>query len=545
MPSSPTVTVIVVIHRHTDSIGESLAAVLDSDSVIDEIVVVAPTAGDAVKLNASVQLVLAEGEEGLVRAINQAAERCKSDYLALVDGDTKIDASWLNTLIGFCEREPNAGAVGGKHFRWDDENPIGGKTNAHFAPLEVEHKSTQVVPAQESIEVQREVAALTGQALLLRGRAVRYLKSPLFEALLDTPYRELDLLARIIRSGWQCFYVPDALAWSLSHEAAEMRIDTDRFLVNYGIRKNVALFRRRNFRLMERARFRRIERKQFLRDCIQMPSALMGKETAARPRMAARLWLSRHRKGQHVRLTSPGHADYGERVRWIQSTHEYYGHQRSELLSLIPAEATQIIDVGCGSGRLGQSIKAERPNAEVRGIEFNAAAAERAAQFLDDVYHGRAEDSIPNWPTAHCLIFADVLEHLIDPLSVLRAWRSRLSEGGKIVVSLPNVGHFSIAKAWIHGRWDYQSAGVLDRTHLQFFTRETGIEMITRAGFEVTQIERRLDIPEWARWHRWLRSAVESHADIRPDGTPVKKSKWGTHGADLATMQYLIVAKKS
>ncbi len=176
---------------------------------------------------------------------------------------------------------------------------------------------------------------------------------------------------------------------------------------------------------------------------------------------------------------------------------------------------------------------------------MNAAAAHRASKVLDDVWLGGAEDAVPkDWPRAHCLLFTDVLEHLVDPHAVLRAWKTHLCDDGLIVVSLPNVGYWSVARDWINGRWDYQSAGVLDRTHLRFFTRETAIELITRAGVEVTRVERRIDVPHLGILNSWLKRIVAANLELRGDGSSLTRPTLGTRIADLATMQYQIVARK-
>jgi hypothetical protein len=114
---------------------------------------------------------------------------------------------------------------------------------------------------------------------------------------------------------------------------------------------------------------------------------------------------------------------------------------------------------------------------------------------LDDVVHGTAEGELPeHWPTPDCVIFADVLEHLVDPWTVLATWSTRLAARGTLVASIPNVLHRSVVRGMLHGRWDYTDEGILDRTHLRFFTRETALELIESAGFRVQSATRLLDL---------------------------------------------------
>jgi 2-polyprenyl-3-methyl-5-hydroxy-6-metoxy-1,4-benzoquinol methylase len=173
----------------------------------------------------------------------------------------------------------------------------------------------------------------------------------------------------------------------------------------------------------------------------------------------------------------------------------YYQQARPEVRSAVPAGARKVIDVGCANGQLGAHLKAERPGIEVRGIEVVAEAAERARQVLDDVIHGTAEDELPErWPAPDCVIFADVLEHLVDPWAVVASWRTRLAARGTLVASIPNVLHRSVLYGMLRGRWEYTSEGILDRTHLRFFTRETALALIEGGGFRVQSVKRLLDL---------------------------------------------------
>ena len=169
----------------------------------------------------------------------------------------------------------------------------------------------------------------------------------------------------------------------------------------------------------------------------------------------------------------------------------YYDEPRPEVSNLVPADARFVVDVGCGSGSLGRALKAARPNLEVRGVELVPAQASIARNHLDDVHQGGAEGPLPaHWPAPDCVIFADVLEHLYDPWQVVRQYRALLRPGGSIVASIPNVANRVVLRGLLSHRWDYTDFGILDRTHLRFFTRETAIEMFQDAGFSVRQVTR-------------------------------------------------------
>jgi methionine biosynthesis protein MetW len=173
---------------------------------------------------------------------------------------------------------------------------------------------------------------------------------------------------------------------------------------------------------------------------------------------------------------------------------QYYEYDRPEVLEAIPLDASRVLDVGCGSGRLGEQLK-HRQDATVWGIEVVQEVAERAIQRLDRVWNTSVEQALNDIPpeSLDCIVAADVLEHLIDPWTVLAELRSRLVPGGTIVASIPNVGHWDVLRDLLEGTWRYTREGLLDRTHLRFFTRRSVSELFWTAGLairEVTAIHR-------------------------------------------------------
>lgn len=174
----------------------------------------------------------------------------------------------------------------------------------------------------------------------------------------------------------------------------------------------------------------------------------------------------------------------------------YYTHSRPEVVRLLPEDVRQVIDVGCGAGALGASIKAALPRAQVRGVEYVPSQAERAKSVLDDAVAADAAAAPPAaWPAPDCLVFADVLEHLIDPWATLSAWRARCAPQAWAVMSIPNVSHMSVLSGLKCGRFEYAAEGLLDRTHLRFFTRVSACEMVEQAGFEIVRLERTFNFP--------------------------------------------------
>ena len=167
----------------------------------------------------------------------------------------------------------------------------------------------------------------------------------------------------------------------------------------------------------------------------------------------------------------------------------YHGQSRPEMVAFVPSSARRVLDVGCGEGLFGAALKAR--GAEVWGIELDAAAAEQAAVRLDRVVPGDVTAAFGELPAGHfdCIVFNDVLEHLVDPYAVLVASKRLLAPGGVVVCSLPNVRHFRVL--WnliVRKQWRYEDSGVLDRTHLRFFTEKSIAEMFQGLGFEILEI---------------------------------------------------------
>lgn len=174
----------------------------------------------------------------------------------------------------------------------------------------------------------------------------------------------------------------------------------------------------------------------------------------------------------------------------------YYTHQRPEVVRLVPPEARHVVDVGCGAGALGAAIKRALPQAEVRGVEVVPSQASQAKGVLDDAVAADASAAMPSgWPSPDCLVFADVLEHLVDPWGTLAIWRKRCTPKAWAVMSIPNVSHTSVVSGLQRGRFDYAEEGLLDRTHLRFFTRASACAMVEDAGFEITRMERTFTFP--------------------------------------------------
>ena len=169
----------------------------------------------------------------------------------------------------------------------------------------------------------------------------------------------------------------------------------------------------------------------------------------------------------------------------------YYAHQRPEMQALVPQSARRLLEVGCGGGIFAASLKAKR-EIHVTGIEAFAEAAAQAAGRIDRVIAAGIEAALPQLAEERfdCIVINDVLEHLVDPWEVLRQLRPLLNVDGVLVASIPNARYLPVFKDYVlRGQWQYQLEGVLDRTHLRFFTRRSMQAMFEAAGYTMVSIQ--------------------------------------------------------
>lgn len=182
----------------------------------------------------------------------------------------------------------------------------------------------------------------------------------------------------------------------------------------------------------------------------------------------------------------------------------YFTNTNPDLLTRIPMSARHVLEVGCGAGSFGQAYLARNPSTRYIGVELSEDAARQAAGHLGHVITGDIEqpqalvslDQVRGSEGFDTLIFGDVLEHLRDPWAVLSTLRSRMTDGGGCVACIPNVAHWSVIQQQLKGRWDYADSGLLDKTHLRFFTLETAIELFQKAGWTVLDAQPRNLWPE-------------------------------------------------
>lgn len=171
---------------------------------------------------------------------------------------------------------------------------------------------------------------------------------------------------------------------------------------------------------------------------------------------------------------------------------DYFSAARHEILDLIPKFSRRVLDVGCGSGQTLEMLKDKKYCAETVGIELFNAAADEARSRVDAVYCLDVEKSkLPeNIGKFDLILLLDVLEHLTDPWSVLKKIKNEyLADKGKIIISLPNVQHFSLVLPLLCGRFTYAERGILDKTHLRFFTKSSAADLLKSASLDIETIK--------------------------------------------------------
>ena len=191
---------------------------------------------------------------------------------------------------------------------------------------------------------------------------------------------------------------------------------------------------------------------------------------------------------------------------------------------------SRVLEFGCSTGYMTKVLR-DRLGATVVGVELNPAAAEQAQAYCERVLVGDAEEldleAELGGERFDAILFADVLEHLRDPAALLRRVRPLVAEGGSIVASIPNVAHASVRLALLGGSFRYREQGLLDETHLRFFTREGVEDLFEGSGYVVTH---------------WLRRRLElEETEIPvPRGVPDEARVWATGDPEATTYQFVV-----
>ncbi|HEX3348208.1 MAG TPA: methyltransferase [Acetobacteraceae bacterium] len=206
------------------------------------------------------------------------------------------------------------------------------------------------------------------------------------------------------------------------------------------------------------------------------------------------------------------------------------------LLERIPLSARLILDVGCNTGALGADYKRRNPAARYLGIEKDPDCAAIARARLDRVANVDVEQTPAPFDVRQfdCIIYGDSLEHLVDPWALLRAHARLLSDDGTMLICIPNVSHWSFAERLLRGTFDYEDAGLLDRSHLRWFTWETTKRAIAATGL----------IPHDVTARVFDRDKAEQFADAIAPGLRALGVDLNDYLSRAAPLQYVCRARR-
>lgn len=161
----------------------------------------------------------------------------------------------------------------------------------------------------------------------------------------------------------------------------------------------------------------------------------------------------------------------------------------TDLLNLMPSGVRRIVEVGCMHGAMANACRDLHPSVHYFGIDIDPEYAQVAAQFCDQTLgidiESMSENDFQTLFPSDCWIFGDCLEHLRDPWRIMRMVRKSIDPDGCTLICIPNAQHWSVQMRLATGQFHYEDSGLLDRTHLRWFTRTTLLEMFSETGWRI------------------------------------------------------------
>lgn len=170
----------------------------------------------------------------------------------------------------------------------------------------------------------------------------------------------------------------------------------------------------------------------------------------------------------------------------------YYLSTRSDIQPYIPYGLKRTLDVGCAKGFFSEMLKNSKGVEETWGIEMVNECAREASLRLDYVLMGAFDEVYTQLPNHYfdCVFLNDVLEHMQNPEDCLMKIKNKLTPEGIVITSIPNVRHIEVLRELLFkGDWEYKDSGILDRTHLRFFTKKSMERMFEKCGYDVKMIK--------------------------------------------------------
>jgi len=209
----------------------------------------------------------------------------------------------------------------------------------------------------------------------------------------------------------------------------------------------------------------------------------------------------------------------------------YFSSVRWDIVSLVPDGDHRVLEVGCGTGNTLIKLRELNKAREIIGIELNYDSLQDNFNRLDAVLVGDVEELDPAFEEGYFdyIIFADVLEHLVDPAAILRRYSRYLKYTGSIIASIPNVKNYRVLLDLVlYDKFEYADAGILDRSHLRFFTRREMYRLFDQAGLDVVSVQSLFGGGYLGKFDRRLNHALGRNLP----------------GKSFLTAQYLIMAAR-
>jgi len=222
----------------------------------------------------------------------------------------------------------------------------------------------------------------------------------------------------------------------------------------------------------------------------------------------------------------------------------YYLNCNEPLLKNVPQSQSRVLEFGCSGGMLGKRYKENNPNTVWHGVDIHKPAVEHAKTLINNAWCLNANELKANKTMLKekydALVYGDVIEHLIAPEKSLPAHLKLLKKGGQVVICIPNVQHWSVMKHVIGGNWAYSDQGILDRTHLRFFTRKSFTTFLQDLNLNIIKMQR----ISYENTPGFIKQEAKRVKMLKSLEQLCQETNIAYNDYDFRTFQYIFIANK-
>lgn len=223
----------------------------------------------------------------------------------------------------------------------------------------------------------------------------------------------------------------------------------------------------------------------------------------------------------------------------------YYLNCNKPLLNNVPSGLGRVLEFGCSGGMLGKTYKQDNSHTVWHGIDIHKPAVDHAKSMINEAWCMNANALKANKTMQKepydALVYGDVIEHLIDPEKSLPAHLDLLKKDGQVIICIPNVQHWSVMKHVLSGNWMYSDSGILDRTHLRFFTRKSFQNFLQGLDLEITTMQR----ISYENTPGFIKQAAKRTKMLKSLEVLCRENGISYSDYDFRTYQYIFIAKKN